>query len=112
MKIAVFGVGGIGGLFGGRLAHSSEDVVFIARGEHLRAIRSEGLRVDSISGDFAVRSAKATDDPAEVGPVDVVLVAVKGWQVPEAAQAMRPLVGPETVVVPLLNGVEAASQVA
>src|SRR5436190_5306901 len=112
MKTAVFGVGGVGGLFGGRLAHSGEDVVFVASGEHLRAIRRDGLRVDSISGDFVVRPAQAADDPSEVGPVDVVLVAVKGWQVPEAAQAMRPLVGPETVVVPLLNGVEAPSQLA
>ena len=112
MRIAVFGTGAVGGYFGGRLAQAGEDVVFIARGEHLRAMLMQGLQVDSIKGDFVVKPVHVTDDPAEVGKVDVVLVGVKAWQVLEAAQAMHPLVGPETFVVPLQNGVEAPSQLA
>lgn len=112
MRIAIFGSGGVGGYFGGRLAQAGQEVIFIARGDHLRAIREGGLRVDSIKGDFVIRPAQATDDPATIGPVDVVLVAVKAWQVPEAAQAIRPLLGHDTFVVPLQNGVEAADQLA
>ncbi len=107
MRIAIYGTGGVGGYFGGRLAQAGEEVAFIARGEHLRAMQRDGLRVESIAGDFHIDPVQATDDPAAVGPVDVVLVAVKTWQLPDAAEAMRPLVGPETIVVPLLNGVEA-----
>jgi 2-dehydropantoate 2-reductase len=112
MRIAVFGTGAVGGYFGGRLAQAGEEVVFIARGEQLRALRDRGLRVDSLKGDFVVRPVQATDDPAQVGAVDAVLVGVKAWQVTEAAQVMRPLVGLETFVVPLQNGVEAPSQLA
>jgi 2-dehydropantoate 2-reductase len=112
MRIAVFGAGGVGGYFGGRLALAGEDVVFIARGAHLQAMRQEGLRVESPQGNFTVPSVQATDAPAQVGPVDAVLVAVKAWQVPEAAQAIRPMVGPETFVVPLQNGLEAPAQFA
>lgn len=112
MRIAVFGVGGVGGYFGGRLARAGEEVTFIARGEHLRALQTRGLRVESIRGDFAVEPASATDRPEEVGPVEAVLVCVKAWQVPEAAQAIRPMVGPETCVVPLQNGVDAPEQLA
>lgn len=112
MRIAVFGTGGIGGYFGGRLAQSGQDVVFIARGQHLQAMRINGLRVESVKGDFVVQPAQATDDPAEIGAVDLVLVGVKAWQVPEAADAMRPLVGPQTLVLPLQNGVEAPDQLA
>lgn len=112
MRIAVFGAGAVGGYFGGRLAQAGEDVVLIARGEHLRAMQRSGLRVDSIKGNFAVDPVQATDDPAEVGAVDAILVGVKAWQVPEAARAMRPMVGPQTFVVPLENGVEAPSQLA
>ncbi|MHC4511647.1 MAG: 2-dehydropantoate 2-reductase [Planctomycetota bacterium] len=112
MRIAIFGTGGVGGYFGGRLAQAGQDVVFIARGKHLEAMRTHGLRVDSINGDFTVRPVEATDDPATVGIVDVILVGVKAWQVPEAAEAMRPMVGSETFVVPLQNGVEAPSQLA
>jgi 2-dehydropantoate 2-reductase len=112
MRIAVFGTGGVGGYFGGRLAWAGEDVVFIARGAHLQAMRQEGLRVESPKGNFMVPSVQATDAPVQVGPVDTVLVAVKAWQVPEAAQAIRPMVGPETFVVPLQNGLEAPAQFA
>jgi len=112
MRIAVFGTGGIGGYFGGRLAQAGEDVVFIARGKHLQAMRENGLRVDSIKGDFVIKPVQATDDPKQVGIVDVILVGVKAWQVPEAAQGMRPMVGPHTIALPVQNGVEAPSQLA
>lgn len=112
MRIAVFGTGGIGGYFGGRLAQAGEDVTFIARGQHLQTMRDNGLRVDSLKGDFVVQPVQATDNPAQVGAVDVVLVGVKAWQVLDAAQAMRPLIGPETAVLPLQNGVEAPDQLA
>ena len=110
MRIVVFGAGGVGGYFGGRLAQAGEDVTFIARGEHLRAIKASGLRVESGTGDFVVFPAKATDDVTEVGEVDLVIVGVKAWQVPEAARAMKPMVGPRTTVLPLQNGVDAVSQ--
>jgi 2-dehydropantoate 2-reductase len=112
MRIAVFGTGAVGGYFGGRLAQAGEDVVFIARGENLKALRTQGLRVDSVKGDFVLQPVKATDDPAQFGVVDVVLLGVKAWQVPDAAQAMRPLVGSETFVLPLQNGVETPSELA
>jgi len=110
MRIAIFGTGGVGGYFGGRLAQAGENVTFIARGEHLRAIQTTGLKVDSLNGDFLVYPAKATTEVNEVGPVDLVIVGVKAWQVPEAARAMKPLVGPNTTVLPLQNGVDAVSQ--
>ena len=110
MRIAVFGTGGVGGYFGGRLAQADHDVTFIARGEHLRAIKTSGLRVDSPAGDFVVYPANATDDVREVGEVDLVIVGVKAWQVTGAARGMKPLVGPATVVLPLQNGVDAVSQ--
>ncbi len=112
MRIAIFGTGGVGGYFGGRLAQAGEEVVFIARGDHLAALRNRGLHVESLKGDFVVHPAQATDDPVHVGAVDAVLVGVKAWQVPDAAQAMRSLIGPETFVVPLQNGVEAPTQLA
>lgn len=112
MRIAVFGAGGIGGYFGGRLAQAGEDVVFIARGDHLKAMLTHGLRVDSVKGDFVLKPVKATDDPAQAGIVDVILVGVKAWQVTNAAEAMRPMVGLETFVLPLQNGLEAPTQLA
>ena len=110
MRIIIFGTGGVGGYFGGRLAQAGEDVTFIARGEHLRAIKSNGLRVDSSSGDFVVYPAQATDNVAEVGDTDLIVLGVKAWQVPDAAQAIRPVVGPNTTVVPFQNGVDAVPQ--
>lgn len=110
MRIAVYGSGGVGGYFGGRLAEAGQDVTFIARGEHLAAIRREGLQVASVEGDFAIPAAavQATDNPAQVGPVDVVVLGVKAWQVADAAEAIKPMIGPETIVLPLENGVEAS----
>lgn len=112
MRIAIFGAGGIGGYLGGRLSQAGEEVVLIARGEHLQAIKEHGLRVDSIKGDFVATPALATDNPTEAEPVDAVILGVKAWQVLDAAKAMRPMIGPETVVVPMQNGVEATAQLA
>lgn len=112
MRIAVVGTGAVGSYFGGKLAHAGEAVAFVARGAHLRALRESGLRVDSVDGDFVVHPAQATDHATEIGAVDVALLAVKAWQVPEAIEAMRPLMGSSTVAVPLLNGVEAPDQLA
>jgi len=112
MRIAIFGSGGVGGYFGGRLALAGNDVTFIARGEHLRALRSTGLHVDSINGDFTVSPIRATDDPSQVKNVDVVILGVKAWQIGEAANAMRPMIGASTFVLPLQNGVEAFQQLA
>lgn len=110
MRIAIFGAGSVGGYFGGRLSQAGEDVVFIARGKHLSAMQAHGLRVKSINGDFVVQPIQATDDPSKIGKVDMILVGVKAWQVPEAAEAMRPMIGPETFVLPLQNGLEAPAQ--
>ena len=112
MRIAVFGTGGVGGYFGGRLAQAGEQVIFIARGEHLHAMQTSGLRVDSIQGDFHLHPLQAVADPRQVGQVDFILIAVKAWQVPEAALAARPMVGEETAVIPLCNGVDAPVQLA
>jgi 2-dehydropantoate 2-reductase len=110
MRVGVFGTGGVGGYFGGKLAQSGVEVVFIARGEHLRALQMEGLRVESVKGDFWLRSVQATDVPNAAGQMDVILVGVKAWQVSQAADALRPMVGPDTVILPLQNGVEAPKQ--
>lgn len=107
MKIAVIGAGGVGGYFGGRLANAGIDTTFIARGKTLEALNRNGLRVDSVHGGFHVQPVQATDDPASVGPVDAVLLAVKAWQLADAAEAARPLVGAATAVVPLENGIDA-----
>lgn len=107
MKIAVVGAGGVGGYFGGRLAQAGVDTTFIVRGATLDALRTRGLRVDSIKGDFVVEHPKATDDPRTVGEVDAILLAVKAWQIAEAAQSIQPMIGAETIVVPLENGIDA-----
>jgi 2-dehydropantoate 2-reductase len=112
MRFAIFGAGAVGGYFGGRLAQAGEDVTFIARGNHLQALLNEGLRVDSINDDFVVSPVTATDDPAKIGIVDVVMVGVKTWQLPGAALSIRPLIGEGTLVLPLQNGVEAPNQLA
>ena len=111
MKIAMMGTGGVGGYYGALLARTGQDVTFIARGAHLAAIRDKGLQVKSVHGDFVVAPAKATDHPAEVGPVDLVIVATKTYHTDEAAQAIQPMVGPATVVISLHNGVYAAERI-
>jgi 2-dehydropantoate 2-reductase len=107
MKIAIFGAGGVGGYLGGLLAQINHDVYFIARGEHLEAMKTHGLQVKSIHGDFRIQPIKATSDPGQVGQVDYIVVAVKHFQLEEAASSMRPLIGSETTIVPLQNGVDA-----
>lgn len=112
MRIAIYGVGGVGGYFGGHLALAGADVVFLARGEHLAALRRDGLTLELPGATRVARPVSAVADPAEAGPVDVVLLAVKTWQVADAARAMAPMLGPETFVVPLQNGVESPSELA
>ncbi|HWM85016.1 MAG TPA: 2-dehydropantoate 2-reductase [Kofleriaceae bacterium] len=110
MRVAVLGTGGVGGYFGGRLAEAGHDVWFVARGAHLDAMRAGGLRVDSVAGDFALPQVQATADTSEIGPVDLVMVCVKAWQVVEVAGSIRPLIGADTAVLPLQNGVESSDQ--
>src|SRR5258705_3520773 len=86
MRIAIFGSGGVGAYFGGRLARAGHRVAFLARGAHLEALRRDGLAVESVAGDFTVRPVEVTDNPREIGPVDTVLVAVKAWHVREAGR--------------------------
>ena len=109
MKFAILGAGAVGGYFGARLAEAGEDVTFMARGAHLEAIRSTGLRIESENGEAHIHPAQASDDPAEVGPVDYVLFAVKLFQTEETADFAKPLVGPNTTLVALQNGVECAN---
>jgi 2-dehydropantoate 2-reductase len=112
MRIVVVGTGGVGGYFGARLAQAGEQVTFIARGKHLQAIQTNGLQVYSVVQDMWLEKVQATDDPTQVGIADAILVSVKAWQVPEVAQMLQPMMGPETFVVPLQNGVEAPAQLA
>ncbi|MCG8690111.1 MAG: 2-dehydropantoate 2-reductase, partial [Minwuiales bacterium] len=111
MKIAVMGAGGVGGYFGARLAADGNDVAFIARGRHLQAIRDNGLKVLSENGDVLVHPATATDNPAGVGPVDVVMFCVKLWDTEAAAEQIRPMIGPNTAVVSFQNGVYAEQKI-
>ena len=105
MRIAVMGAGGIGGCLGAHLARAGNEVTFIARGAHLEAIQRNGLKVKSSNGDFTVETA-ATDDPSQVGPVDLVLFTVKTYHNAQAIPLMKPLVGERPVVMTLQNGVE------
>ncbi|HEX9444470.1 MAG TPA: 2-dehydropantoate 2-reductase [Candidatus Binatia bacterium] len=104
-RIAVMGTGAVGGYFGARLAAAGQDVAFIARGAHLAALRQDGLRVKSASGDLNVR-ALFTDDPADAGPVDVILVSVKSYDTEEAGAQLGPMVGDKTLILSLQNGVD------
>ena len=112
MRILIFGTGAAGGYFGAQLARAGEDVTFIARGAHLQAIQRDGLRIETPDGEIVIQPAKATADPSAVGKVDVVILGVKAWQVTEAAEAMRPAIGPDSFVVPLQNGVDAPAELA
>jgi 2-dehydropantoate 2-reductase len=111
MKILIMGTGGVGGYYGGLLAQQGHEVTFIARGAHLYAIRHEGLKVKSVHGDFHVSPANAIEDPGKVEPVDLILFCVKAYSTDEAAEAIRPAVGPGTAVMSLQNGVEAAERI-
>lgn len=110
MKIAIMGTGGVGGTLGGFLAKAGHEVSVIARGPHLAALRENGLSLNGASGDFTVKVA-ATDDPSAIGPVDLVLFTVKTYHNPQAIPAIQPLVGPETAVLTIQNGVESAQQI-
>jgi 2-dehydropantoate 2-reductase len=112
MKIAIFGTGGVGAYFGGRLAVAGEEVTFIARGPQLTALRRQGLEIESPNGNLRLPSLRATDHAATIGAVDVVLLTVKLYDVDAAASTLGPLIGPDTVVVTLQNGVEAVDMVA
>ena len=104
MRIAVMGSGGVGGYFGGRLAHGGADVSFVARGKHLEAMRRDGLLIEGPE-QIHVKSVSATDDPNEIGIADIVLVCVKLWDTEQALTQIRPMVGPETTIISLQNGV-------
>lgn len=104
-RFAVVGTGGVGGYFGARLASAGFETTFLARGAHLDAIRRDGLRIVEPDGGFTV-AAEATDDPARIGPVDFALFAVKLWDTETAAEQCRPLIGPDTAVLSLQNGVD------
>ena len=112
MRIAVMAAGGVGGYFGARMAAAGHEVYFIARGAHLDAIRKNGLKVESTLGNLHLKDAKVTDDPAEVGPVDIVLFAVKLWDTEKAAALAKPLIGPETRLITLQNGVDSVERIA
>lgn len=112
MKIAVVGAGGVGGYYGGLLSRAGHEVAFLARGEHLRALRERGLKVDSPHGGFHVSPVSASDSPAEIGPVALTIFSVKTYDTDAAAALMAPLVGPDTTILPLQNGVESAGRLA
>ena len=105
MRIAVMGAGAVGGYFGGMLARSGHDVTLIARGPHLEAIQEQGLRVMTDRDDFTVH-CKATDSPGQVGVVDLILLTVKTYHNPVAVPAMLPMIGPDTLVLCLQNGID------
>ncbi len=111
MKIAIMGTGGVGGYYGGLLARAGEEVIFIARGAHLEALRQKGLQVKSVHGDFHVLDVRATDRPQEVGPVDLILFTTKTYQTEEAARSIQPLIASHTTILPLQNGVDAADRI-
>src|SRR3974390_1417001 len=96
MKIAVMAAGAVGGYFGARMHAAGHDVHFIARGANLAAIQANGLRIESVHGNLHLPKVNVNDDPAQVGPVDIVLFAVKLWDSEKAAEGARPLVGPAT----------------
>jgi 2-dehydropantoate 2-reductase len=110
MRIAVIGTGGVGGAFGAALAKAGGDVTFLARGAHLAAMKAHGLRVEGDRGNTLIHPVQATDDPSSIGVMDVVFFCVKLWDVETAGEAIRPMVGPDTAVIPLQNGIDAAAR--
>ena len=112
MKIAVIGTGGVGGYFGGRLAKAGKDVTFLARGEHLRTMLNNGLTVKSILGDFKVQNIKATDRIANIEKSDLIIIATKAWQIKDIRNDLKKIVHPESIVLPLQNGISAADDLA
>ncbi len=110
MRIAIMAAGAVGGYFGARLAAAGHDVAFIARGAHLEAIRRDGLKIESVRGDLHLKDVRVTDDPKQVGPVEVVLFTVKAWDIETAGELARPLVGPDTRLITLQNGVDSVER--
>ena len=110
MRIAVIGAGGVGGGFGAALAKAGADVIFVARGKHLDAMLTHGLLVKGGRGETHLVPTKATDDPAGIGNVDIVLFCVKLWDVESAGAKIKPLIGAQTAVIPLQNGIDAAER--
>lgn len=110
MRIAIVGTGGVGAGYGAALAKAGADVTFIARGAHLAAMKRDGLKVQSQRGDIHLVPTQATDNAAEIGKVDFVLFCVKLWDVESAGISIKPLIGPDTAVIPLQNGVDAAER--
>jgi len=106
MRIAVIGAGGVGGAFGAALAHAGADVTFVARGAHLKAMREQGLRIESPRGNTHLSPTQATDDPATIGPVDFVMFCVKLWDVESAGERIKPLIGADTAVITFQNGID------
>src|SRR5262249_8718797 len=111
MRIAAMAAGAVGGYFGARMAAAGHDVFFIARGANRDAIQKNGLKIASVHGDLHLRNPNVTDDPAKVGPVDVVLFAVKLWDTETAAAAARPLLGPESRLITFQNGVDSVDRI-
>lgn len=112
MRVAVMATGALGAYFGGRLAEAGHDVHFIARGAHLDAIKRNGLKVESPLGDIQLRHVSATSDPKDVGVADVVLFAVKLWDTEKAGELSKPLVGPNTRVLTMQNGIDSVERLA
>jgi len=110
MRIAVIGAGGIGGPYGASLAKAGADVTFVARGAHLAAIRENGLHIEGDRGETHIRPAQATDDIAGIGTVDIVLCCVKLWDLEVVAEQIRAIIGSQTAVIPLQNGIDAAQR--
>jgi 2-dehydropantoate 2-reductase len=110
LNIAVIGTGGVGGYFGGRLAQAGHKVTFVARGEHLKALQNQGLRVSSIDGDFAIENIVATDHIDSIPVQDLVIFATKTWQLVDVAERIKNAVADDTFLIPLLNGVDAPAQ--
>jgi 2-dehydropantoate 2-reductase len=112
MRIAAMAAGAVGGYFGARMAAAGHDVFFIARGANLAAMKANGLKLESVHGDLHLPKPNVTDDPKSVGPVDIVLFAVKLWDTESAAELARPLVGANTRVITLQNGVDSVERIA
>lgn len=106
-KIVIAGAGGIGIYFGGRLMQHGFNVFFLARGETKRLLKEQGLKIESINGDYATEKAQVIDDPSSFGPADFILVTVKTYQIKDIIPQMKPLIGSNTVILPLENGIEA-----
>ena len=112
MKIAIMATGGVGAVFGAELLEAGADVYFIARGEHLRAIRDTGLMIAGDESEKLIKNVQATDDPEDVGTVDIILFAVKLWDTETAAELCKPMLGPNTILIPLQNGVASTESIA